>query len=139
MKYSLPVQDSRSVRNNLGLSAPAGRRAVVGIALGALFFLMLGCRTRQCTRSSTLPEGWVLIKSKGQSFQMGQAISGADVDLHLSRPPGFVTYNFVMEANQVTQVEYQKVAGKIPPNIRATSAGPLTTCRGLTPSFIAMR
>ena len=75
---------------------------------------MLGCQTSQCKRSSTLPEGWVLIKSKGQSFQMGQEFPGRRWTYTFPAHQASFTYNFTMAATQVTQAEYKKVAGVNP-------------------------
>jgi formylglycine-generating enzyme required for sulfatase activity len=64
--------------------------------------------------SSSAPEGWVLIKAKGQSFQMGQEFPGRRWTYTFPAHRVSFTYDFMMEATQVTQAEYKKVAGVNP-------------------------
>ncbi len=62
----------------------------------------------------SIPEGWVLIETKGKSFAMGQQFAGHRWTYTFPVHPVGFTYDFLMCATQVTQAEYQKVAGTNP-------------------------
>ena len=68
----------------------------------------------QIAGSSSLPEGWVLIKSKGQSFRMGQEFPGRRWTYTFPVHQVSFTYDFMMAATQVTQADYKRVAGVNP-------------------------
>jgi len=107
-----------------------------GITLLALVSSLLGCRTRQITQSSSLSEGWVLIKSKGQNFQMGQEFPGKRWTYTFPVHQVSFTYDFMMAATQVTQAEYKKVAGVNPTKHPGDERRPIDTCRGLRRSLL---
>ena len=97
---------------------PAGRRssgaAATTIALLALFASPLGAPPTRAASSPPLPEGWVTIHSKGQSFIMGQEFPGKRWTYTFPAHPVSFTYDFALCATQVTQADYKKVAGANP-------------------------
>jgi len=70
--------------------------------------------TPSASSAQTIPPDWVLIKTKGQSFQMGQEFPGRRWTYTFPVHPVYFAYDFMMDATQVTQEQYQKVTGKNP-------------------------
>jgi len=114
MKFPLPAQSSRFVIQAVKLNPTAARAAAGGFVLLALATLLTGCQTRSGHSSHSLPQGWVTIPSKGQSFQMGQEFPGRRWTYTFPAHQVSFTYDFAMAARQVTQSEYRKVAGANP-------------------------
>jgi len=110
--------NTMKILHHIQSAFPAGRgscrAAARGIALLALFSSLLPCRTTHAAQSPPLPEGWVAIKTKGQSFQMGQEFPGRRWTYTFPAHQVSFTYDFIMSATQVTQAEYKKIAGVNP-------------------------
>jgi|GEM_PF-1011834 len=66
------------------------------------------------TTSPEAPPGWVMIKSKGKSFLMGQEFAGHRWTYTFPVHPVSFTYDFIMSATAVTQAEYKNITGKNP-------------------------
>jgi formylglycine-generating enzyme required for sulfatase activity len=90
------------------------RAVATGIAVLAALCSMPALQSIQAAPSAILPEGWVLIKTKGQSFQMGQEFTGRRWTYTFPAHQVSFSYEFMMSATQVTQAEYQKISGVNP-------------------------
>ena len=60
------------------------------------------------------PEGWVVIQTKGRKFQFGQEFTGYRWTYTFPAHEVSFTYNFMMDARQVTQEQYKAVTGENP-------------------------
>lgn len=63
---------------------------------------------------SSIPQGWVLIASKGKCFEMGQEFVGHRWTYTYPVHPVSFTYDFLMSSTQVSQAEYMKIVGVNP-------------------------